>query len=287
MGDFPFVVTANNCSSTLGDNEIKLYREKGYSFPHRVLTDDEITYYREKLECFESEQGLIMNSPFSNKPHLAFTWAYELIHNPNILGLAESILGPNLLVWGTNFWIKEAKDPAYVSWHQDSTYWGLSSPEVMTVWVALSDSNPKNGVMRVIANSHLKKQINHVDTFAKHNLLTRGQEVATQINERDAIDLSLKAGEVSLHHVNIVHGSAPNSSNVRRIGLAIRIIPTHVKQIAGPRDFATLVLGEDNYHHFEHEKQPVTDLGKEEIKEHRMVNEIHKTILYRRTNSSN
>ena len=145
-----------------------------------------------------------MKSSFSNKPHLVFTWVYELIHNPRILSLAESVLGPNLLVWGTNFWIKEPNDPAYVSWHQDSTYWGLSTPDVMTVWVALSPSNRENGVMRVVANTHKRDQMAHEDTFAADNLLSRGQKVKIEVDESKVVDMELEPGEVSLHHVKPV-----------------------------------------------------------------------------------
>ncbi len=265
----------------LTSEETREYHEQGYSFPHRVLSLKEANYYRKKLEDHEDKNGLIMKSPYSNKPHLVFTWVHELIHNSKILSLAESILGPNLLVWGTNFWIKEANDSAYVSWHQDSTYWGLSSPDVMTVWVALSPSKKENGVMRVVSHSHTKDQMAHKDTFAKDNLLTRGQEVEIEVDESQAVHMELEPGEVSLHHVKLVHGSNANSSSSRRVGLAIRMIPTHVRQTEGPKDFATLVYGKDSFNHFEYERAPQRDLGEDEKEEHKRVNEINQKILYR------
>ncbi len=282
MSQLP-LIRSNKSLAKLTQSQLKGYIEKGYSYPHRVLSLEEAKYYRQKLEAHEAEHGLIMKSSYKNKPHLVFTWVWELIHNPRILSLAESVLGPDLLVWGTNFWIKEAHDPAYVSWHQDSTYWGLSSPDVMTIWVALSPSNQKNGVMRVVARTHKKEQILHRDTFAEDNLLTRGQEIDLVVNESDVVNMSLEPGEVSLHHVKLVHGSAANESDGRRIGLAIRLIPTHVRQTAGPRDYATLVLGHDLHKNFEYERAPTKTLGREEIKEHLRINELNKKILYRDT----
>ena len=90
-----------------------------------------------------------------------------------------------------------------------------------------------NGAMQVIPGSHRLDQIPHRDTFAKHNLLTRGQEVAVEVDERQAVRLDLRPGEMSLHHVRLVHGSPPNTSDDRRIGYAIRYIPTIVSQVAG------------------------------------------------------
>ncbi|MAW34120.1 MAG: phytanoyl-CoA dioxygenase [Proteobacteria bacterium] len=282
----PSSIRSRKSITKLTPGEFRNYHERGYSFPHRALSLEEAESYRKKLENYEDRNGLIMKSPYSNKPHLVFTWVHELIHNPRILSLAESVLGPNLLVWGTNFWIKEPNDPAYVSWHQDSTYWGLSTPDVMTIWVALSTSNKENGVMRVLANTHKRDQMVHDDTFAADNLLSRGQEVQIKVDDSEVVDMELEPGEVSLHHVKLVHGSNANSSNSRRIGLAIRMIPTHVKQTVGPKDFATLVSGEDRFNHFEYERAPERDLGEQEIKEHERINEINKKILYRGANYS-
>ena len=217
------------------------------------------------------------------KPHLLFTWADELVHHPRILDAVEDVLGPNLLAWSSSFFNKEAHDPSFVSWHQDSTYWGLSHPDIVTAWVAFTPSNVANGCMRAIPGSHLKDQLPHKDTFAQNNLLTRGQEVMVEIDSSGAVDFILEPGEFSLHHVRIVHGSEPNPSEGRRIGLAIRYVPTYVKQTAGPRDTAVLVRGVDTYHHFEYEPRPKADMDPEAVAFHRRVVEQTNQILYRGT----
>jgi ectoine hydroxylase-related dioxygenase (phytanoyl-CoA dioxygenase family) len=93
----------------------------------------------------------------------------------SILDAVEDLHGPDLLCWTTNFFIKEAADPAFVSWHQDATYWGLSEPDVVTAWVAFTPATEANGAMEYIPGSHRLDQIPHRDTFAKHNLLTRAR----------------------------------------------------------------------------------------------------------------
>ena len=267
----------------LSGAQVDAFNRLGYHFPVRAISETQAQAYREKLENFEFEHGLIMKTPYRTKPHMVFKWVNELIRHPRIVDTIEDILGPDLLVWGTSFFIKEPNDPAYVSWHQDSTYWGLSHPDIVTAWVALSVSDIPNGAMRVIPGTHLKDQLPHHDTFADNNLLTRGQEVAVQVQDDKAVDLTLAPGEMSLHHVRIVHGSEPNRAHYRRLGLAIRYVPTYVRQTEGPRDYATLVRGKDDYHHFQYEPEPRVDLGAQEVAEHKRVTEEANKILYRGT----
>ncbi len=267
--------------------QVDAFARNGYHFPLRALSADQALAYRRKLEHSEATLGGPLRGALRSKPHLIFTWANDLIRLPAILDAVEDILGPNLLVWSTSFFIKEARDPSYVSWHQDSTYWGLSHPDVVTAWVALSVSTVENGCMRVIPGSHLRDQLPHQDTFAENNLLTRGQEVMVEVDEADAVDVELQPGEFSLHHVRLVHGSDPNNADYRRIGYAIRYIPTYVRQTEGPRDCATLVRGVDNYNHFDMEPVPKADLDPEAVALHRRITEQANQILYRGTDKRN
>ena len=143
----------------------------------------------------------------------------------------EDVIGPDILCWSTTFFTKEAHSPSFVSWHQDATYWGLSTNDVITAWVAFADAPVESGAMKFWPGSHLKNQLEHRDTFASDNLLTRGQEIAVDVPDGQGVDVPLKAGEMSLHHVLLAHGSGPNTTADRRIGYAIRYIPPHVRQI--------------------------------------------------------
>jgi len=202
----------------LSSAEVDAFARTGYHFPVRAMTEHDALDYRRRLEQSEALVGGPLRGALRSKPHLLFPWANELIRHPAILDAVEDLLGPNLLAWSSSFFIKDAKDPSFVSWHQDSTYWGLSHPDVVTAWVALSDSVVENGCMRVIPGTHLKNQLPHQDTFAENNLLTRGQEVQVDVNPADAVDIELQPGEFSIHHVRLVHGSDPNTSGRRRIG---------------------------------------------------------------------
>jgi len=267
----------------LSAGEKEAFDRDGFHFPVRVFDPDEIAGHRARLEAFERRVGGPLRGQLRNKPHLLFRWADEIVRHPRILDAVEDVLGPDLMVWSANFFTKEASDPSYVSWHQDSTYWGLSEPDVVTAWVAFSDSVPENGCMRVMPGTHLMDQLPHVDTFAEGNLLTRGQEVQVDVNPALAVDISLQPGEMSLHHVLLVHGSEPNPSSRRRIGFAIRYVPPYVRQTAGPRDSAMLVRGTDRYHHFDPEPRPKVDFGDAERAVHQRITEEAARILYRGT----
>ena len=254
----------------------------GCIFPIRVISESDAAEIRNRLEDFEKKTGGPLKGDLRHKSHLLFSWLGDLVRQQHIVDAIEDLYGPNLLCWTTNFFIKEAKNPAFVSWHQDSTYWGLDKPDVVTAWIALTPSNKSNGAMGFIPGTHTSEQIPHRDTFAKNNLLTRGQEVAVAVDEKQAVTIELEPGEMSLHHVRLVHGSPPNPSDDRRIGFAIRYVPTTVAQIAGD-DSATLVRGVDEHHHFAPEPRPATDMDPAFVELHKKITQRNAQILYRGT----
>ena len=245
--------------SGLTDAQVEHYRNEGYVFPVPVMSREEAGAYRARLEEFEAENGGPISGNMRHKTHLLFTWANEIAHNRRILDAVESILGPDILLWGSSFFIKEPKTTAYVSWHQDATYWGLDGSDVVTAWVALADAPVESGAMTFWPKSHQQLQMPHKDTFADDNLLSRGQEIAVEVPESEGVAIPLKAGEMSLHHVLLVHGSKANTTADRRIGFALRYIPTRLAQTK-TRDWAMLVRGTDSYGHFELEPEPRADL---------------------------
>jgi len=266
----------------LSPSATEQYERDGYYFPISVLTSDEARRYRERLERVERDLGGPLRGVYRIKPHLLFTWLADLVRHPAILDAVEDVLGPDILCWNTSFFTKEARSPGFVSWHQDATYWGLSEPDVVTAWVAFTESTARNGNMRVVPGSH-RTLVPHVDTFHPDNLLSRGQEITVEVDESRAADILLQPGEMSLHHVLIVHGSGANPSGDRRIGYAIRYVPTRVRQVAGARDSATLVRGKDAFGHFELEPRPDADLDPAMLALHAEISDRQTKILFRGT----
>jgi hypothetical protein len=266
----------------LTPHQVEQFRREGYVPKIRVMSREDAEHSRAALEDYERRTGGPLRGNLRHKAHLLFPFLSEMVRNSAILDAIEDLYGPHLLCWTSNFFIKEARNPAFVSWHQDATYWGLSAPDVVTAWVALTPSNMANGAMGVIPGSHRMQQLPHRDTFDKNNLLTRGQEIAVEVDESRAAYLELEPGEASLHHVLLVHGSPPNPANDRRIGFAIRYVPTSVCQLHG-EDSATLVRGVDTFHHFEHEPIPEGEMQPEMVALHKKITERNAQILYRGT----
>ncbi len=256
-------------STHLSQAEIGSFRQRGFLGSRRVLSEAEALRCRQALEAFEAIRGDRDRPIPATDLHLLFRWAWDLVHDARIVHPVTDLLGPNVLLWALNWFIKEARDGKFVTWHQDATYWGLEPHDVVTAWVALSDAGPATGPMKFIPGSHKGPILRHANTWADDNLLTRGQEVEDAFDESSAVPSPLAAGQMSLHHVRLVHGSTPNMTDDRRIGLVLRFCGTHVRQAKIPRDTATLVAGEDAYDLFDLMRAPEHDMGEREMARHR------------------
>lgn len=264
----------------LDPEQISAFHRDGFVAPIAVLSQQETAEYRRRFEDYErSHDGWYVLSR-GQKIHLLQTWAAELVVDARILDAVEDVLGADILCWGTSLFVKDAHDPHFVSWHQDSTYWGLDKPDVVTAWVALSASTRQSGCMKMLPGSHTLEQITHRDTLDELNLLTRGQEIAVEVDESKGAYVELAPGEISLHHVRTVHASEPNRGDQRRIGVALRYIAPHVRQLNGERDSAMLVRGEDRFGHFVHEKAPKRDMDADALAEHARIMQLRQEILY-------
>ena len=263
-------------------SETARYARDGYLFPYSVLDGDEVATVRARIEAFERGIGGRLPKELRHKPHLYSSTIDAIVRKPEILDRVESLLGPDILCWESVLFIKEPKDPAFISWHQDVAYWGLEPYDVLTAWVALSPSTRASGCMRVLPGSHAGEIAPHKDTFAANNMLSRGQEMQVEVDEAKVVDIVLQPGEMSLHHVRIAHGSDPNTAGDRRIGLAIRYIPAHVRQtIGGARDTATLVRGVDRHGNFEPEPRASADFSAEGLAVQERLRQRRMGILMR------
>lgn len=253
-------------STKLGSSELNTYLERGYHFPIRVLDDSEVADFRKHFENYRDYYSDRLNSLPPSKhgsiyahTHMFLGWVYRMATHPNVLDAVESVFGPNLLLWDSGWFAKMPGDQKYVSWHQDATYFGLHPPKVVTAWIALSESIPDNGCLRVIPESHKNPILPHLETFGAQNALSRGQEIAVEVDEKQAVDIVLHPGEMSLHDVALIHGSKANTSDQPRIGIAVRYVPTEVVQDGDVRQFALLVRGKDEFGHFDLVDPPQSD----------------------------
>lgn len=238
-------------SKLLTAAQVEQYHRDGIVFPVPVLSPGETARFRAAFEEVAARLGGRPVAQALGHAQAYFRWAYDLATHPRILDAVEDVLGPNLLVWTVSIFPKYPRDPGYISWHQDGTYWGLDSTRVVTAWVALTDSTLDNGCMRVMPGSHRRPILPHRDTYAADNRLSRGQEIEVEVDEQAAVDVVLRAGEMSLHHVNIIHGSNSNPSDGSRIGFAPRFMTPETRQVDGEPLTAVLARGRDSHGHFQ------------------------------------
>ena len=255
----------------LSEAQVAAYHRDGYLFPLHAMAPAQMRATRERFDALCLREGGSLSKGTNTKSHLLVTWLADLVRDPHILDAVEDLIGPNLLCWGAGFFHKPPHTPDFVSWHQDSTYWGLSRPDVVTAWVAFTPSVPLSGCLRVAPGTQNRDQLAHRDTFASHNMLSRGQEVAVEVDPTQAVDIVLQPGEFSLHHVRIVHGSKPNRADWPRVGFAIRYIPTDIRQLSEVRDSATLVRGHDAFGNFDLEPAPKSDFHPDAVAFHNKV----------------
>ncbi len=206
----------------LAESQIRRYRADGFLCPLPVLTPAEAATYRAACDDLEAALGGKPRTVQVRQMHLHLRWAYELAAHPRLLDTAEAILGPELIVWATELFAKHPHDPGVaIGWHRDAPYLGLATGEHVTAWVALADSTPENGCMRVLPRT------------AERLDAARDGDRPTADEEPFLVDAVLRAGELSLHAGDVIHGSAPNLSDHKRVGFVIRYMTPEARPLAG------------------------------------------------------
>jgi hypothetical protein len=234
----------------LTEQQRTAFRDRGYVAPLDALSLDEAESYRLRVEEFIAT---VPPERLRTKVHLDCPALLELVCRTEILDAVSDVLGPDLLCRSSSLFIKDPHDGGFVAWHQDSTYWQLEPPDVATAWLALTPSTVSNGALEVLPGSHRSPLMEHRQVGRPGNLLTLGQEIVGPIDDDRAVTLVLAQGQMSLHDARLAHASAPNHSDARRIGFAIRYAATHVKNTGTRHDSALLVRGVDRYEHFDTE----------------------------------
>ncbi len=265
---------------TLSQGQVDQFKQDGYVFPLDILTEAEVQDLRARLEAFEASQGGKLEPSQRAKSHLIFKWLDDLIRDPRILDPIEQLIGPDILCWNTIFWIKDIGSESFVSWHQDTRYWGLSSHDVVTAWLALSPASIESGCMRVLPGTHVGDVLPHEDRYDDDNMLTRGQEISEGVDEDKAVFMPLQPGQMSFHNYRLAHASGPNRAPDRRIGISMHFMPPDTKQIVGEWDTAALVRGEDRFGHFAPTPVPARDFDPDTMAFQARAAQAQAEVLY-------
>jgi len=265
--------------SNLSANQLKQYSDEGFVSPIDIFSNDRANAIRKEIELIEEKIPGELNKSGRYNSHLISPLLDEITHDFKILDAVQSLIGKNILVCGTTLFIKNPNEKGFVSYHQDAKYIGLKPYNWVTAWVAITDSNEHNGCMRMWAGSHKEDLKEHDQMFNEGNLLTRGQTVNNVPTDK-TIPLVLKAGQMSLHHPTVVHGSGLNKSNDRRIGFVIQsYIGTAVKQVLG-KNSVQLARGIDEFKYHKTIGRPKSLMDKNDLKIKKQENDNLQKIFY-------
>ena len=198
-----------------------------------MLSADEAFAYRAQCDALEAQLGGKPRTVEVRQMHLHFQWAWRLATHERVLDAAEDLLGPNLLIWATELFAKHPRDNVVsIGWHRDGPYMGLAPERTVTAWIALTESRQANGCMQVVREASRQEKRNR-------------QPAASDVID----EVSLAAGEMSLHDIFVLHGSGPNLSAEKRVGFAIRFTTPEGRPHA-ERPPAILARGSDRYGYF-------------------------------------
>lgn len=208
----------------LNKTELEQYHRDGYVVPDFTLPEETIASIRE-----DHDRLLRRHPEFSD--YCPAVLAYELsflnyARVPEILDMVEQVLGPDFALWNSSFFAKPACNGRKTPWHQDGEYWPIRPIATCTVWIAVDDSTPENGCLRVIAGSHKDKRLRPHRTNERDAVTLKQELPETEYELSQARDIVLKAGQISLHDVFLVHGSEANTSPHSRRGMTLRYMPT-------------------------------------------------------------
>ncbi len=263
----------------LSDQQINFYNEKGYISPIDVFSTKEAKEIRDEIENIEKKWPNFLEGLGRNYVHIISPIFNKACLNKRMLDAVESIIGKNILICGTTLFIKNANEKGFVSFHQDAKYIGLEPHNWVTAWVAITDANENNGCMRMWPGSHKNNLKHHNQKFDANNLLTRGQTIEN-VPIKETEPVILKAGQMSLHHPTIVHGSGINKSNDRRIGFVVQsYIGDNVNQILG-KMFVQLARGKDRYKYHKYSNIPEELMNTKDIECRDIANEELSKIFY-------
>lgn len=257
----------------LTPNQAQRFWSQGFFFPVTVFNEDEardlaadLLRYEAVVECSGSE-FLQLHKHFP-KVHLLTTWADRIVHEARILDVVERLIGPDILAWSSGIFVRHANSGQRLAWHQDIAYFGLSNfTRAIRVWVALTATTPANGTMRYAPGSHRSGVVEHGFAGTQAEQIAQGEQIRADIDETEAVDVVLQAGQCAVHHLGLAHCSGPNRTQADRINFTVDYIAPDVSPLTTP-DSALLVRGRDRHGHYEPERRPREDFGERELRQY-------------------
>jgi hypothetical protein len=259
--------------------QVDSFHYDGFLFPIPALTPDEVATCLAGLHRLESDLGSPVaeaDVKWRSHAYAHSPWFNDLIRHPRILDAIEDVIGPNILVWTSTFFIKEPHSPTYAAWHQDGAYFGLEPREQVCAWVALTDASREAGCMEQLSSRGAAREYHHAALGLANSINRAGQTIVDDFDRSNPTAMALPTGSFSLHHEFAVHRSAPNNASHRRVGIGLNYVPTHARVDGPVRCCAMLVRGEDTYGHFDLIDPPEAERDAAALAVHQQVSDRYR-----------
>ena len=259
--------------------QVDFFHHNGFFFPVPALTPEEAATCLAGLTRLETDLGSAVadaDVKWRSQAHAHSPWFNDLIRHPRILDAIEDLIGPDILVWTSTFFIKEPHSPTYAAWHQDGGYFGLEPQASVCAWVALTDASREAGCMEQLSFKGAPRLYQHSPMGLPNSINRAGQTIIEPFDQTDPTAMAVPAGSFSLHHELAVHRSAPNNASHRRVGIGLNYIPPHVRVNGSVRCKAMLVRGEDKYGHFDLIDPPAAERDTAAVAMHQAVSDQYR-----------
>lgn len=257
---------------------IKNYHINGMAWPFK-LSKKYVNLEKEYFS-FQKKSQEKLGHQVTVKPNLLSTFFYNLATDDSIINKVKEIIGENIYIWSSAFFPKAPGEGKIVSYHQDNPYWQLTTENVVTAWIALTNSDEESGALEIVPKSSNLGLIKKIDvenareaylkgkkTTKFNDMLSYKQNLETFVKKNKPVSINLKPNQFSLHHVNAVHGSGINKSSKYRIGYAVRYISSETQHHMESKDSAIHVRGIKN-NYFYDELKPASDFDENAINEY-------------------
>lgn len=224
----------------LTETEIARFHDDGLVIPDYRIPEDLLGRMRAEVDDLIARHPDVRpellsgaHNPWGQSAKIVGSWAWlEFCRFPEIVDMVEQLIGPDIILWGSQLFCKPAGHGMAVPWHQDGQYWPIDPLATVTVRIAIEDSLPENGCMRYLPGSHRSRDVVEHELVEATNVAVK-QRIAG-LDERVAKDDVLHAGQISIHDVYLIHGSSENRSNKRRSDYAIRYMPATSRYVRDP-----------------------------------------------------
>ena len=233
-------MTAQTRKTRLNETEIATFREEGLVIPDYRIADDMLGRMRAEVDDLLARHPDVRpellsgaHNPWGQSSKIVGSWAWlEFCRFSEIVDMVEQLIGPDIVLWGSQLFCKPAGHGMAVPWHQDGQYWPIAPLATVTVRIAIEDSLPENGCMRYLPGSHRSRDVVAHEPVQASNVAIK-QQIA-EIDENLSRDDVLHAGQISIHDVYLIHGSGENRSGKRRSDYAIRYMPATSRYVRDP-----------------------------------------------------